>query len=78
MNKSSYEKCVDLIVKINECIVAGDPESKYEPLEDRLGKLRKKLDVDQNEVVGRLITSLFVGGKDFDIDEATGGSLDND
>ena len=78
MNKSSYQKCVEIIVRINECIVNGDPEKKYEPYEDKLGKLRPKLSKDENEVIGRLITSLFVGSRTIDIDEATGGSLDND
>ena len=78
MNKTNYEKCVEAIVKINECIVRGDPDSKYEPHEERLAKLRPKLEKEENEVIGRLITSMFVGGRDIEIDEATGGSLDND
>ena len=78
MNKTNYEKCVELIVRINECIVRGDPESKYEPYEEKIGKLRPKLEPEESEVIGRLVTTLLLGGRDIDIDEATGGSLDND
>jgi F0F1-type ATP synthase delta subunit len=78
MNKSNYEKCVELIVQINESIVNEDSEKQISPLEEKLGKLRQKLPEFENEVVGRLIYSLTVGSKDVEIDESTGGSLDSD
>ena len=78
MNKSNYEKCIELIVKLNEAIVEGESEKVTDPLEEKLGSLRKRLSETESEVIGRLIRSLFVQIKKIDIDESTGGSLDND
>jgi hypothetical protein len=68
--KRAYVRAIKVIVELNEKIVAGE-YFEDDPLWDELAELRKQLEGDDNEVIGRLITSLFVREKEIEIDEAS-------
>ncbi len=69
---NNYERCIKLIVEANEHIV-NDREDLADPLMDKIGEIRPKLDEFEGEVIGRLIHSFFVSdqGMDVDVDEAS-------
>ena len=78
MAKRNYNRCVKIIVLANEHIV-DDRSDLADELLDELGELRPTLTEEESAVVGRLVQSIFVSdGRDIEIDEATGGSLDYD
>lgn len=70
---SFYKRAVEVIVALNEKIVAGEDEES-DPLWGELAQLRKQVEEDQSEVIGRLSYSLAVQEKEIEIDEATPGS----
>ena len=69
MTKRNYNRCCKLIVEINEAF-CNDEEESADPLLDELGQLRKTLDEFENEVVGRLCSSLSMI-RSVEIDEAS-------
>lgn len=69
----AYKRVVQIIVELNEKIVDGE-DDENDPLWGELAERRKELTAEHNEVIGRLIYSLFVGDKTIEIDEATPGS----
>lgn len=73
-DNDAYLKVIKTIVALNEKIVDGEGDED-DPLWDEIGMLRKQLDEYHNEVVSRLMQSLFyIKNKPLDIDEATPGS----
>ena len=73
MGKRNYNRAIKVIVELNEKIVAGE-HFDDDPLWDELAELRKSLskeDEDWDDVIGRLIKSLFVQDQVIEIDEAS-------
>lgn len=68
----SYNRIKQIIAELNEKIITG--EDGEDSLLDELSQLRPNLNSLQNEVVGRLLTSLTIVERVIEIDESSPGS----
>lgn len=68
--KKSYNRAVQVIIELNEKIVAGE-DHEDDLLWDELAQLRSQLTNDQDAVISRLTYTLTLSEREIELDEAT-------